>query len=155
MPEPIMTRSLAASVLLLFAGAAIAADDPKAMLKDLEGSYTPVSMTRGGQAAPDEVLKGATFHVKGNTFTVRFNKDGKGEDKQATILLDPAQKPAAIDLTPKDGPEAGKPMLGIIKVERDTVTLCWADLADKSDRPKEFSSTKENKNFLIVMKKTR
>jgi uncharacterized protein (TIGR03067 family) len=58
-------------------------------------------------------------------------------------------------MTPKDGPDASKPILGIVKVEKDTVTLCWGDRADKSERPKEFSSTKENKHFLIVMKKAK
>jgi uncharacterized protein (TIGR03067 family) len=143
-------------VLVLFVGAAVADDSAaKKLLKELEGSYTPVTMTKGGEPAPDEFKKGITFLVKGDTFTVRFAKGGKGEDKVATIVLDPAQKPAAIDLTPKDGPDAGKPMLGIIKVEKDTVTLCWTDETDKPQRPKDFSSTKENKSFLVVMKKAK
>lgn len=139
------------AALLIAAGVA-AADDAAAnkLLKELEGSYTPVSMTRAGEPAP---VKVQTFAIKGNTLTVRFNKDGKGEDKDATLMVDPAQNPAAIDMTPKDGPDAGKPILGIVKVEKDTVTLCWADQPGSSARPKEFSSTKENKSFLIVMKK--
>lgn len=151
-----MKVAFATAVLVLSAGAA-AADDAaaKKMLKDLEGTYTPLSMTRGGEAAPDEFLKSASFHIKGDTFVVRFTKGGKEEDKEATIVLDPGQKPTAIDMTPKDGKEAGKPILGIVKVEKDTVTLCWADHRDKVDRPKDFSSTKENKNFLIVMKKAK
>ena len=50
---------------------------------------------------------------------------------------------------------AGKPILGIVKVEKGTVTLCWADQPGTAQRPKDFSSTKENKNFLIVMKKAK
>jgi uncharacterized protein (TIGR03067 family) len=151
-----MRAVLLANAFALSAAAAVADDaDARKMLKDLEGSYTPVSMTKGGEAAPDEVVKVAAFQIKGDTFIVRFNKNGKEEGKQATIVLDPGQKPAAIDLTPKDGPDAGKPMLGIIKVERDTVTLCWTDQPGKAERPREFSSTKENMNFLIVMKRAR
>jgi len=151
-----MRAALATAVLALSAGAAVADDAAvRKMLKDLEGSYTPVTMTRAGDAAPDVVLKSATFEIRGDTFTVRFNKDGKEEGKRATIVLDPGQSPTAVDLTPKDGPDAGKPMLGIIKVERDIVTLCWTDQPGKAERPKDFSSTKENKNLLIVMKKAR
>ena len=151
-----MKAAFAAAVPLFFAGAAVA-DDAAArkMLRDLEGSYTPVTMTRAGKDEPDEIKKAVTFHVKGDTFTVRFAKAGTPDEKVATIVLDPAQKPAAIDLTPKAGPDAGKPMLGIVKVEKDTVTLCWTDETDKPQRPKDFSSTRENKNFLVVMKKAR
>jgi uncharacterized protein (TIGR03067 family) len=151
-----MRAALATAALVFVAGVA-GADDAaaKRMLKDLEGSYTPVSMTRAGEAAPADVMKAATFQIEGDTFTVRFNKDGKEEGKRATIVLDPAQKPTAIDLTPKDGPDAGKPMLGILKVEKDTVTICWTDQAGKAERPKDFSSTKENGNLLIVLKKAR
>lgn len=151
-----MKGAFAAGVLLLFAGAGVA-DDAAArkMLKDLEGTYTPVSMTRGGEPAPDVILKGASFHVKGDTFIVRSADSGKNADKEATIVLDPGQKPVAIDLTPKGGKDAGKPILGIIRVEKDTVTLCWTDEVGKAVRPKDFSSTKENKNYLIVMKKAK
>jgi uncharacterized protein (TIGR03067 family) len=150
-----MRAALVTAALVLVAGAA-GADDAaaKRMLKELEGSYTPVSMIGAGEATPENLLKTATYQIKGDTFTVRFN-DGKGAGKQATIVLDPNQQPAAIDLTPKDGPDAGKPMLGILKVEKDTVTICWTDQAGKAERPKDFSSTKENQNLLIVLKKAR
>ncbi|HEX3147039.1 MAG TPA: TIGR03067 domain-containing protein [Gemmataceae bacterium] len=141
--------------LLLIANVATADDASKKVLKDLEGSYTPVTMTKEGEAAPDEFLKSVSFTIKGERLTVRFKKGDKGEDKQATLVIDASQKPTAIDMTPKDGPEAGKPILGIVKIEKDAVTLCWADRADKSERPKEFTSTKENKHFLIVMKKAK
>ena len=48
------------AVLFLFAAVAGAADDAaaKKFLKDLEGSYTPVSMTRSGEAGePMRFLK--------------------------------------------------------------------------------------------------
>jgi uncharacterized protein (TIGR03067 family) len=144
------------AALLLTAGVAVADDAAaKKFLKTLEGSYTPVSMTRGGEAAPDAFVKSASFVIKGDTFVVRFTEGGKAEDKAATLVVDSDQKPAAIDMTAKDGPEAGKPILGIVKVDKDTVTLCWGDRSDKAERPKDFSSTKENKHFLIVMKKAK
>jgi uncharacterized protein (TIGR03067 family) len=148
-----MMRIVPVAVLFLFAAVAGAADDAKKLLKELEGSYAPVSMTRSGEPAPDEFLKTVSFSIKGDTITVSFKKGEKGEDKEATIVVDPAQKPIAIDMTPKEGPDAGKPMLGIIKVEKENLTICWADRSDSADRPKEFSSTKENKHLLIVMKK--
>jgi uncharacterized protein (TIGR03067 family) len=149
-----VSRILPASVVVLFASVAVADDAAaKKILKELEGNYTASSITKGGEAAPDEVLKSMSFTIKGDSFVVRFKKDKEGEDKAATIVLQPDAKPIAIDLTPKDGPEAGKPVLGILKVEKETVTLCWQDRSDKAERPKEFTSTKENKQFLMVIKK--
>jgi uncharacterized protein (TIGR03067 family) len=140
----------------LLANVAVADDAAaKKFLKELEGSYTPVSMTRGGDPAPDEFKKSVSIVIKGDTFIVRFTKDGKSEDKAATLVVDPGQKPAAIDMTPKDGPDAGKPILGIVKVEKDLVTLCWADQAGTAARPKDFTSTKDTKTFLIEMKKAK
>jgi len=126
--------------LVLCAGAA-AADDAaaKKFLKTLEGSYTPVSMTRGGEPAPDEFLKSASFVIKGDMLIARFTEGGKSEDKAATLVVDPGQTPAAINMTPKEVPEAGKPILGIVKVEKDTVTLCWGDRTDKA-RSEEHTS---------------
>jgi uncharacterized protein (TIGR03067 family) len=112
-------------------------------------------MTQGGQPAPEAVIKAASFVIRGDTFIVRFTEKGKSEDKAATLVVDPDQRPAAIDMTPKDGKDAGKPILGIMKVEKDTVTLCWADEAGRTRRPTEFTSTKDNKNFLIVMKRAK
>jgi uncharacterized protein (TIGR03067 family) len=142
------------AALVLFA-APVVADDAaaKKFLKDLEGSYTVTSMTRAGEAGSDEMVKIVTVTIKGNTLTAHFKKGDTGEDKTATVVVDPGQKPVAIDMTPKEGPDAGKPVLGIVKVEKDAVTLCWGDRAGTSERPKEFSSTKENKHFLIVLKR--
>jgi len=151
-----MLRLLPGFVLLLIV-VGVSADDAasKKMLKELEGKYTAISMTKEGEAAPDEFLKTIAFSVKGDTFTVTFKKGDVNEDKAAVAVIDASKKPISIDLTPKDGPEAGKPMLGIIKVEKDSITLCWTDRGEKTERPKEFTSTKENKQFLIVMKKNK
>lgn len=145
-------------VVLLLCASVAAADDATArkFLKELEGNYTPVRITKGGEPLPDAEFKAvAIIAIKGDTLTVRFKKGDKDEDKAATLVVDPGQTPVALDMTPKDGPDASKPVLGIVKVERDTVTICWGDRADKAERPKEFNSTKENRNFLIVMKKAR
>jgi uncharacterized protein (TIGR03067 family) len=146
---------LSAAVLFLFAGAAVADDAAaKKYLKDLEGTYTPAAMTKGGNPSPEEAIKAfSAVVIKGETLTIRFKKGEKEDEHAGTVVVDPGQKPVAIDLTPKDGPDAGKQVLGIVKVEKDTVTLCFADRGDPTDRPKVFSSTKENKYFLIVLKK--
>jgi uncharacterized protein (TIGR03067 family) len=140
--------------LFLVAGTSVADDAAsKKFLKELEGSYSPLSMTRGVEAAPDDFLKTFVLTIKGDTLTVKFKKGDMVEDKAAIIVVDAAQKPTAIDMTPNEGKDAGKPVLGIVKIEKDVVTLCWADGDARSERPKEFSSTKENKHLVMVLKK--
>lgn len=143
-------KRLLPALLLVAAGTAVADDAAaKKMLKDIEGTYTATALTKGGQAAPEEFLKAVTIRIEKGELI--FATPG-GKDKAATIVLDPAQKPTAIDLTPKDGDDAGKPVLGIIKVEKDVVTLCFAD-SPAAARPKDFKSTDDSKVMLVVLKK--
>jgi uncharacterized protein (TIGR03067 family) len=144
------------AALVLCAGLANADDAAaKKFLKDLEGSYTVTGMTRGGESAPDDFVKGISVSIKGDTLTATFKTKEGTEHKAGILVVDPSQKPVAIDMTPKDGPDAGKPVLGVVKVEGDTVTICWGDQHGKAERPKDFSSTKENKHLVMVLKKAR
>jgi uncharacterized protein (TIGR03067 family) len=150
-------KSLCAIAVLLLSVSIVAADEAaaKKMLKEIEGNYTPTSLTKSGEAGTEALKAISQITIKADSLMIRFKKEGGSEDHDATIVLDPSQSPVAIDLTPKDGPQAGKPVLGIVKVEKDVVTLCWGDRGEKAERPKEFSSTKENKQFMIVMKKSK
>ena len=142
------------AALVLCAGFANADDAAaKKFLKDLEGSYAVTGMTRGGEAASDDFLKGLTITIKGDTLTATIRWKEGDQNNAGILVVDPSQKPIAIDMTPKDGPDAGKPVLGLIKVEGNTVTICWGDRHGKAERPKDFSSTKENKHLLMVLKK--
>lgn len=149
-----MLRFVSASVLLLV-GLGLRADEAvsQKMLKELEGDYRAISMSRTGEPAPRDFLAGVSFSIKRDTFTIHFNNGKTNEDKVATIVIDVTEKPIAIDLTPRDGPQPGKSMLGIIKVEKGTITLCFCDRGSQQERPREFTSTKENMHFLIVMEK--
>jgi uncharacterized protein (TIGR03067 family) len=142
----------------LFAGLAVNADDEaaKKFLRDVEGSYTPTAITKSGNAVPAAELKSVDgVTIKGDTFTVRFKKGEESIDRVATLVVDPGKSPIAIDLVPKDGPQAGKPIPGIAKLEKDTLTICWSDQREKPERPKDFTSTKDEKNFLIVLKRAK
>jgi uncharacterized protein (TIGR03067 family) len=144
-----MKRFLPA-LLLVVAGTALADDAAaKKYLKDIEGTYTATTLTKGGEAAPDDFIKAVSIIIEKDTLTFSM---GKGKDRVATVVVDPAQKPVAFDLTPKDGPDAGKPMLGIIKVEKDVITLCFPD-SPTAARPKEFASPKGSEVMILVLKK--
>ena len=151
-----MTRLLATAICLIVVGIANADDAAnKKYLKDLEGSWLPASMMRAGEAAPAEFLGSTTYVFKGTTLTLQSKKRDGGKDRTATVVVDLAQTPIAIDLTPSDGPDAGKPMLGIASLEKGELKLCWTDARDKATRPKDFTSTKDNKNLIVVLKRAK
>src|SRR5688500_17937789 len=111
-----MTRLLTAAVLFAAAAGVTAADDAEKALKELEGSYTVKALSKGGNPAPDEAIKGIeAFIIKGDAITV---KTADGGEKKAKFKLDPKQKPAHIDLTPTDGPKKDEVMKGVYKFEK-------------------------------------
>jgi uncharacterized protein (TIGR03067 family) len=126
----------------------------KALLKELEGTYTPTSFTLHGHLVPDSALKNTSFIFQGNTMTMKFKQGDTWRETVYTITLDQAKTPIAIDLTPQGGTSAGMTWPGIIKVEKGTVSLCYViSKSNEKGRPTEFSSTEENGYWLFVLKK--
>ena len=101
--------------------------------KELEGLYTAVSISKGGKDAADDFRQSFSLRLSEDdlTFTI---KDKKYPAKITRV--DPKAKPAAIDISPSDGPEKGKTFLGIYAYDRGELTLAFTE---KGDRPKGFS----------------
>ena len=128
------------------------ADDAaaKKYLAGMEGTWHVTTMKKGGEEAPAEFTKAVILVIKGDTLTLKI---GKEAEKNATLVVDPAQKPVTLDMTPKDGDNAGKHILGLVSLEKDVLTICLSDDKEGKSRPKDLTSTKENKNYVIVLKK--
>src|SRR5262245_25370764 len=98
----------------------VAADDNEKALKDLQGEYTVKSLTKGGESAPEEVIKSIEdLKIKDDHFSLKV----MGEAKTAKIKLDVSKKPAHFDLTPQDGPEKDKTKQGLYKYEKGELTI--------------------------------
>jgi uncharacterized protein (TIGR03067 family) len=127
-----MVRLAAAgAAFVVMAGGAVLADEKA--LKELAGKYQAVAVVEGGKDRPDGFVKGVTATVAGDELTITVA--GKGGPKRARIAVDPAKKPAHIDISPADGPEKGKTFPGIYKLEKGELTLAFTETAD---RPTEF-----------------
>ena len=119
------------SFLLLTCFGALLADDKD--LKELEGTYTVVSLENGNKVAGKELTEKMKVRFKGDSLTIVI----KSDEKISTIKADASQKPHTIDISPNEGKEKGKTFLGIYKLEKGTLTIAYAM---SGERPKEFST---------------
>src|SRR5713226_2002350 len=112
---------------LLLVVASLPADTPKdaEAKKDVEkfqGKWTVVSIEEDGKLEPaDEVAK-FEVTVKDSLFTVKIKDLAH---KELTIKVDPTQKPATIDMAPKDPKDPT--VLGIYKWDGEMLTICGTD----------------------------
>jgi uncharacterized protein (TIGR03067 family) len=147
-------RSLAIAAVALGSLFAVQADDKKPAKFDAEkilGKYTFTSGEKYGKAVDAETLKKATFEIEKDKL-IMPTPEGKFV---FSYKIDAATEPMGIDLEITDGP-VGKDMKskGIIKVDGETVTICYPVEPDAA-RPKEFKSDEKAKTMLFVLKKAK
>jgi uncharacterized protein (TIGR03067 family) len=120
-------------------------------LKQLKGKWTAVKMVRDGQ---EESETGDQFVFDGKEITV---ERANGRLEKATFEIDPSSKPMKFDVAGVDSTgKKLKPLLGIIKIEKNKVTICNPSPgARRAARPKEFTSTKENQCQLVVLERAK
>jgi uncharacterized protein (TIGR03067 family) len=63
------------------------------------------------------------------------------------------EKPSAMDITSTDGPNKGKTLLAIYKLEGDKLIVCY-DLAGKK-RPSDFKTEPKSLLFLATYQKVK
>jgi uncharacterized protein (TIGR03067 family) len=105
-------------------------------MKQLEGTWEVVSVTRDGQkeAPPGEAT--LRFVVRDGRWSVR-----KGDQtvEEGTFTLDARATPHCINVTPSSGQHKGQTLHGICEVKGDTARDCFAMPAGK-ERPRSFSA---------------
>jgi RNA polymerase sigma factor (sigma-70 family) len=148
---------------LKFSLLAVPQSDQKATAKDrqkqktdkdkLQGTWLLVSAIVEGEDRAGGVKKeGHKRTFKGDEFTIE--KAGQpGSQAKVQYKIDPNKKPKTMDLIPGAGPDKGKTVPAIYKIEDDTLTICEGDVG--KDRPTEFSSTAENGWILLVFERER
>jgi uncharacterized protein (TIGR03067 family) len=120
-------------------------DRVKEELKRLAGTWQTVLWEMDGKKAPERNRPHILVSdAEGNVWV---QQDGKVV-LAGSIRIDPAARPTVRDVTWTKGDNAGKTVLGIYKIDGDTLTLCYA-LPGK-DRPTEFTSKAGSGLGLIV-----
>lgn len=120
-------------------GAPGRADDNalKSELKRHQGTWIATSSTFDGQKAPVDIVRSIERIVADDH--VVWKRDGK-QFAGTKIVLDSTKEPNTIDVIPDGGPNRGERILGIYKLEQDTLTICMA--AAGNSRPTEFKAEK-------------
>jgi len=142
------------TALLLASTAAVAQDNAnEKWLEKIAGSYALSAFEKGGEPVPADIKnKFESITIKGNKLTVTFKEDAKAEVTTTTISVDASKDPVSIDFKPGIASQKNDAVPGIVEVTEDAVRLCWAD-GPGAKRPVAFNSTKQNKNFLLTLKK--
>lgn len=125
------------------------AGDDQADCTALQGTWSLASAVMAGNPFPEQLVKTISLTLKDGRYTVMV---GQGKD-EGTAKHDAGKNPKTMEITGTDGPNKGKTMLAIYKINGDSLTICY-DLTGKA-YPTEFKSTAENKHFLVEYKRAK
>lgn len=124
----------------LFANAG-ADDAVKDELAKYQGTWVLVSEEFEGRAVPDGELSKQSYTVRGDKVVYNVN----GEERSATLRLDPSKSPKTYDLARDDG---SRTLKGVYEWDGDRLKVCAAD--DGGDRPADFTTGPGSKNRVRV-----
>ena len=148
-------RLLTAGCIALMLTGVCLADDTDAKKKKkgefnakrMFGQWEYTSGKRGGEEVAKERLAGVVTITK-ETFTLPGGPDATFV---MTYELDASKTPSHIDLKIKSGPVPEGMTVGIIKLEKGKLTLCYDPTG--ANRPEKFESTEDNGAFLFTLKR--
>ena len=119
---------------------------PKKEVPTLVGEWDGEKAVRGGKERP----------VPEGGVTVTFKEDGKmlfkegnKAEEEGTYKSDAKKTPGEIDISP---PKEEGTLIGIYKIEGDTLTICLSDKGS-TDRPSKFESPEGTNIMLITLKR--
>lgn len=172
-----MRRFTCAFAAVVFAACHVLAGGDDA--KNLQGTWDVAELIVGGKAVPAKSIQGLRFQFKGDKLTILptslpdlndFQSSASGAtgptllslltpvsvDKREFIFkIDPAKKPATVDLTPLDGKHKGVTSPGIYELKGDVLRWCQSDDEKAKDRPKEFKSPDKSAIYLFTLKRAK
>lgn len=126
---------------------AIQARDDKSDTQAIQGTWALASAELAGKPFPEQLVKSMSLTMKDGRYTVMV---GQGKD-EGTAKIDSSKTPKTMDVTGTDGPNKGKTLLAIYKLDGDSLTICY-DLSGKA-YPTEFKSKPDTKLFLVEYKR--
>jgi uncharacterized protein (TIGR03067 family) len=139
-------------ITALAVGAPALKDPPNKELK-IEGEWVVESRVSAGRPLKSKVEQRYIFSADGKwTMTSSKSVAKNGATLTRTYAIDASTNPPSIDMKSSSG-LAQPNMVGIIKIEGDTLTLCYSRAGE--DRPKAFESPEDSSTLLIIMKRAK
>lgn len=132
------TASFSLSLLLL------AVASVQALEEGLNGAWIAREATRNGEKIGAEFFEGASVEFADGKYTATLG----GLTEKGTFKVERSRKPHTIDLKASEGQNKGRPMLGIFELDGDTLRFCFN--LETRQRPTDFTSTAENKHYVLV-----
>lgn len=130
-----MPRRTALAAVVFLVSATLPQGQSAPDLARLQGTWSMVSGSAGGQPLPPDYVKTMKRVAVGDTVTITR---GGQLFFQAAIDIDAKQTPRTIDYRMLAGPTAGAVQLGIYAFSGDTVRFCFG--APGAPRPADFTS---------------
>ena len=113
----------------------------------LDGDWVVVEAHLAGELLPEEITSSFRLSVTADTYSVTTGKEiDKGKIKYYQFTV-----PMGIDIVGEDGPNKGRTIKAIYKHTGGFLFICYNLYAE--DRPKVFTSTPDNKFYLVRYKR--
>lgn len=143
-------RVLLVPAFILAATALPGADDKKneADLKAVVGKWDVAKAEIGGKDVTD-FFKKMDFEILG---AGKYKLKLGDEKDEGTFTVDASKEPKEMDVKPTGGPNKGRTIKAIYKLDGDTMDICY-QLEDVDKRPTKFESKPDTKLFLVTYKR--
>ena len=122
--------------------------EAKKTMRELEGVWTCESATINGRKLDEATVKSLKLTLKGEQY-----KTERGDEVlfDSTYSLDTKADPKRIEMVGTEGDLKGKPALGIYKLDRDRLIMCYT--MPGQERPRDFKSEEKSEAYLLVWRR--
>lgn len=142
--RPMRASGFAVAVLVVAFTHARADEAADKELMRFQGDWQMIAVTKDGETTAADKLKGKVWSFKGDKLVPQYDKDDT-----ATIKIDPAKKPATLDITDKNGDKVE----GIYKFDgADKLVICGRG---DNKRPTEFAAGPKSGAILFVLERVK